>query len=80
MRSHPGRTSAYRRLEKQLKDTQDALGNAATAYTEALQALIDTIAMLDASGFGAGRLYRCLTPLELERLDEIRTIACGPPK
>jgi hypothetical protein len=36
-------------------------------------ALVDALAMLDASRFGA-RTYRCLTPIEEKRLEELRAL------
>jgi len=71
------RLSPYKRVEQELANTRDALGTAATNYTDALQALADAIAMLDASSFGGGKMYRCLTPIELTRLEQIRRIAEG---
>jgi hypothetical protein len=37
-------------------------------------ALVDVVAMLDASQFGAKRVYRCLTEKEQERLKQIRVL------
>jgi hypothetical protein len=37
-----------------------------------LLAMRDLLAMLEASSFGGGKAYRCLTPAELGRLAEIR--------
>lgn len=71
------RLSPYKRLERELANSREALTTAATLYTDALQALMDAIAMLDASSFGGGKTYRCLTPLELTRLEEIRRVAEG---
>lgn len=39
--------SPYRRLEAELANCRDALGTAATSYTEALQALIDLLDYYD---------------------------------
>jgi hypothetical protein len=69
--------SPYGRLENELANAREALTIAATNYTDALRALLDTLEMLDASSFGA-KTYRCLTPIELTRLEQIRKIARGP--
>src|SRR6266849_5351722 len=41
------RPNAYRRLEAELANARDALGTAATKYTETLQALIDLLGYYD---------------------------------
>lgn len=46
--------------------------DAEAGYRAACGALADVIAMLDASSFGGHKLYRCLTPAESERLEQIR--------
>jgi hypothetical protein len=46
----------------------------AKTHARLFTALRDVLAMLDASSFGGGKSYRCLTPKELARLAEIREI------
>jgi hypothetical protein len=44
-----------------------------------IRALCDVIAMVDASSFGSG-YYRCLTPEELQRLEQCRSLLAGVRK
>jgi len=41
-------------------------------------AVIDLLHMVDASSFGGHKTYRCLTPIEQKRLQEIREMAVKP--
>jgi len=70
VRGRRPRISAFKRVETELANTRTALTEAAEKYVTALQALTETIAMLDASSFGGQKIYRCLTPAENARLDE----------
>lgn len=63
--------SPYKRLEAELANARDALGTAATNYTEALQALVDLLDYYDHPRAG-------WTHADSRAIERIRKIAEGP--
>ncbi len=68
VRGRRPKISAYRRLERELANVRDALGTAATHYTEALQALNDLFAHYD-RGIPSGWTHA--DSLAIERIRKI---------
>jgi hypothetical protein len=50
VRGRRPKTSPYKRLEQELANCRNALGTAATNYTDALQALMDLLGYYDRPG------------------------------
>jgi hypothetical protein len=70
--------SPFRRLQLDLATRNEALRQATEQHIEMHVAVIDLLHMVDASSFGGHKTYRCLTPIEQKRLQEIREMAVKP--
>jgi hypothetical protein len=75
IRHRPARTPTKAALLREIQILKERARFEQETFTERrehMRALVDLLAMLDASSFSGQKTYRCLTERELQRLAEIR--------